>query len=105
MPDGAHTESEFTRCLYFVHQSDRLEGSPPTLRQWILDGFIQHFRTYSMRVPQPVDLEIIPLLEYKDQRRQSSAQSSASARQPAQAPSEDEVIVSQSLFVFFICFS
>lgn len=71
-----------------------LEGvHPVSLRQWMLNGFIVHFRTYSQRVPQPPDSEIVPLLVYKDAvSSQQPSVPSASTRQSAQAQPEDEVI-------------
>ncbi|XP_032668447.1 large proline-rich protein bag6 isoform X2 [Odontomachus brunneus] len=78
--------------------SDRLEGIPSSLRQWILNGFIEHFRTYSLRAPQPTDSEIVSLLVYKDSpSQQSSVQSSASTRQPTQTPPEDEPMETETL--------
>jgi hypothetical protein len=58
----------------------------------MLNGFITHLRTYFLRVPQPLESEIVPLLVYRDTPSQQSSVSSASTRQPAQAQSEDEVI-------------
>ncbi|XP_014475998.1 PREDICTED: large proline-rich protein bag6-B isoform X2 [Dinoponera quadriceps] len=89
----AGLEAIVTRIL-----DDRLEGSPPAFRQWILDGFLEHFRAYSQRAPQPSDSEIVSLLVYKDSpSQQSSVQSSASARQPTQTSPEDEPMETEIL--------
>lgn len=66
-----------------------MDGSNPSLRQWILNGFITHLRAYFLRLPQPPDSEITPLLIYKNVSQQSSV-SSVSTRS-AQTQSEDEV--------------
>ncbi|XP_029165943.1 large proline-rich protein bag6-B [Nylanderia fulva] len=76
---------------------DLMEGGNPALLEWILNGFITHLRTYFLRVPQPPDSEIIPLLVYKDSSSQQSSVSSASTRQSTQAQSEDEPMETESL--------
>lgn len=81
-----------------------MDGGNPALLQWILNGFIAHLRTYFLRVPQPPDSEIIPLLVYKDASSQQSSVSSVSTRQSTQAQSEDEVAYYSfhSRFYFFV---
>ncbi|XP_014602173.1 PREDICTED: large proline-rich protein BAG6 isoform X1 [Polistes canadensis] len=50
----------------------------PTFREWMLSSFILHFRTYSLRIPQPPDSEILPLLIYKDTAQTTSGSSTVS---------------------------
>nr|XP_050860700.1 large proline-rich protein BAG6 isoform X2 [Vespula vulgaris] len=50
----------------------------PSFRQWMLNSFIVHFRTYSLRIPQPPDSEILPLLIYKENNAQTTSASSTS---------------------------
>lgn len=69
-----------------------LEGIHPTLRRWIVNAFIVHFRTFSLHVTQPPDAEILPLLIYKDLApSQTSPAPSAPVHQPSQTQSEVEV--------------
>lgn len=75
---------------------DLMDGGNPALRQWILNGFIAHLRTYFLRVPQPPDSEIIPLLVYKNTVSQQSSVSSVSTRS-AQTQSEDEPMETETL--------
>ncbi|XP_070163006.1 large proline-rich protein BAG6 [Polyergus mexicanus] len=76
---------------------DLMDGGNPALLQWILNGFITHLRTYFLRVPQPPDSEIIPLLVYKEASSQQSSVSSVSTRQSTQAQSEDEPMETETL--------
>lgn len=91
-----HREIVITQQDASLSQGDMLEGMfPANLRQWMLNGFIVYFRTYSLRVPQPPDSEIMSLLVYKDASSQQPSVPSVSTRQSAtQAQSEDEVILS-----------
>lgn len=62
----------------------------PTVRRWVLNAFIAQFRTYSLRVTQPPDSEIVPLLIYKNAPSEATSVPSAPAHQPSQTPSEAE---------------
>lgn len=66
-----------------------LEGIHPTVRRWMLNAFIVQFRTYSLRVIQPPDSEIVPLLIYKDAPSEAASVPSAPT-QPSQPQSELE---------------
>lgn len=80
-----------------------MDGGNSTLRQWVLEIFINLLRTYLSSLSQPPDAEITPILIYKDasSSQQSTTVSSASTRQPAQAPQlEDEVSDSFYLRIF-----
>lgn len=68
-----------------------LENIRPTVSRWMLNIFIVQFRTYSLRVTQPPDSEILPLLIYKDAPSEATTVSSAPAHQSSQSQSEVEV--------------
>lgn len=78
-----------------------LEGVHPALRQWMLNGFIVHFRTYSLRIAQPPDSEVVLLLSYKDTSSQPTA--SASTCQSTKPQSKDEVTFSFPVSLIFYC--
>ncbi|XP_033351207.1 large proline-rich protein BAG6 isoform X8 [Bombus vosnesenskii] len=70
--------------------TEMLGSIHPTVRRWVLNAFIAQFRTYSLRVTQPPDSEIVPLLIYKNAPSEATSVPSAPAHQPSQTQSETE---------------
>ncbi|XP_017752473.1 PREDICTED: large proline-rich protein BAG6-like isoform X2 [Eufriesea mexicana] len=77
--------------------TEMLEGIHPTLRRWMLNAFIVQFRTYSLRVTQPPDSEIFPLLIYKDVPSEATTMPSAPVHQPSQIQSEVEPMETETV--------
>ncbi|KAK2583506.1 hypothetical protein KPH14_009466 [Odynerus spinipes] len=56
--------------------SSMLDIISPSFRQWVLSSFIVYLRAYVLRIPQPPDSEILPLLVYKETTPQTTSPSS-----------------------------
>ncbi|KAK9300653.1 hypothetical protein QLX08_006697 [Tetragonisca angustula] len=82
--------------------TEMLEGIHPTVRRWMLNAFIVQFRTYSLRVTQPPDSEIIPLLIYKDAPSEAASVPSAPTQPPQPQselePMETEIVQERTTF-------
>ncbi|XP_006565471.2 large proline-rich protein BAG6 isoform X6 [Apis mellifera] len=77
--------------------SEMLENIRPTVSRWMLNIFIVQFRTYSLRVTQPPDSEILPLLIYKDAPSEATTVSSVPAHQSSQSQSEVEPMETETI--------
>ncbi|XP_029055080.2 large proline-rich protein BAG6 isoform X1 [Osmia bicornis bicornis] len=77
--------------------TDMLEGTRPEFHRWLPNIFVAQLRTYSSRVSQPPESEILPLLVYKDVPSQPSTVPSAPIHQPSQTQSEVEPMETEAI--------